>query len=38
MGRIVLREGETIASQAVARLAAEAHRLNLALGDPTGRA
>lgn len=38
MGRIVLREGETITSQAVARLAAEAHRLNLALGDPTGRA
>lgn len=37
MGRIVLREGETIAGETVERLAAQAHRLNLELGDPTAR-
>lgn len=38
MGRIVLREGDVIASETVQRLAAEARRLNLELGDPTARA
>lgn len=37
MGRIVLREGETITDQTVELLASEAHRLNLELGDPTAR-
>lgn len=37
MGRIVLREGETIAAEKVAQLAAEARRLNLEVGDPTAR-
>ena len=35
MGRIVLREGDTIADETVERLAAQARRLNLELGDPT---
>lgn len=35
MGRIVLRQGETIADATVALLATEAHRMNLELGDPT---
>lgn len=37
MGRIVLRQGEAIADETVARLAAEAHRLNHEVGDPTAR-
>jgi hypothetical protein len=37
MGRIVLREGETITDQTVELLASQAHRLNLELGDPTAR-
>ncbi|MGH6998354.1 MAG: DUF1801 domain-containing protein [Phenylobacterium sp.] len=37
MGRIVLREGETIAPETVAALAREAHRLNHEVGDPTAR-
>lgn len=35
MGRIVLREGETIDAAVVAQLAAQAYRLNAELGDPT---
>lgn len=37
MGRIVLREGDVIGSDTVAKLAAEAHRLNFEVGDPTAR-
>ena len=37
MGRIVLRQGETIAPETVAALAREAHRLNHDVGDPTAR-
>jgi len=37
MGRVVLREGETIAAERVAQLAAEARRLNQEVGDPTAR-
>ena len=37
MGRIVLREGESLPAQTVSGLAAEAARLNRELGDPTGR-
>lgn len=37
MGRIVLREGESLAPETVAALAREAHRLNHEVGDPTAR-
>ena len=37
MGRIVLREGDAIATETVTKLAAEAHRLNVEVGDPTAR-
>jgi hypothetical protein len=35
MARLDLMEGEAIAAEVVARLAAEAHRLNAEVGDPT---
>lgn len=35
MARLVIREGDVAASDLVSRLAAEAHRLNAELGDPT---
>ena len=37
MGRIVLREGDAITTETVTKLAAEAHRLNFEVGDPTAR-
>ena len=37
MGRIVLREGDDIDTETVTKLAAEAHRLNVEVGDPTAR-
>ena len=37
MGRIVLREGDAIDTETVTKLAAEAHRLNVEVGDPTAR-
>lgn len=37
MGRIMLREGDVIATETVTKLAAEAHRLNFEVGDPTAR-
>ncbi|CAN7218485.1 DUF1801 domain-containing protein [Phenylobacterium sp. LjRoot164] len=38
MGRIVLREDETLAPETAAALAHEAWRLNHEIGDPTARA
>lgn len=38
LGNLVMTEGVEVTAEQVARLAAEAHRLNVELGNPTARA